>query len=92
MVYQKVCKKKYLSWEYGVYRKICHSGSLFGITRQAFKTTASMVLKFYMQVDEVAGLRNNKIQPGQESKIAAVAKIAKPLKLTFSPKPLYIFG
>ena len=35
MVNQKVCKKKYLSWVYGVGRKICHSGSLFGITRQA---------------------------------------------------------
>ena len=35
-MYQKlVCKKKYLSWVYGVDRKICHSGSLFGITRQA---------------------------------------------------------
>ena len=29
MVNQKVCKKKYLSWVYGVDRKICHSGSLF---------------------------------------------------------------
>ena len=35
MVNQKVCKKKYLSWVYGVDRKICNSGSLFGITRQA---------------------------------------------------------
>ena len=35
MVNQKVCKKKYLSRVYGVDRKICHSGSLFGITRQA---------------------------------------------------------
>ena len=26
---------KYLAWMYGVERKICHSGSLFGITRQA---------------------------------------------------------
>ena len=32
---QKVCKKKYLPWMYGVVRKICLSGSLFGITRQA---------------------------------------------------------
>ena len=32
---QKVCKKEYLSWVFGVDRKICHSGSLFGITRQA---------------------------------------------------------
>ena len=24
-----VCKKKYLSWVYGVDRKICHLGSLF---------------------------------------------------------------
>ena len=32
MVNQKVCKKKYLSWVYGLDRKICHSGSLFGIS------------------------------------------------------------
>ena len=35
VVNQNVCKKKYLSWVYGVNRKICHSGSLFAITRQA---------------------------------------------------------
>ena len=35
VVNQTVCKKIYLSWVYGVDRKICHSGSLFGITRQA---------------------------------------------------------
>ena len=35
LVSQKVCKKKYLSWVYGVDRKIRHSRSLFGITRQA---------------------------------------------------------
>ena len=35
VVNQKVCKKKYLSWVYGVDRKIRHSGSLIGITRQA---------------------------------------------------------
>ena len=35
VVNQKVCKKKYLSWMYGAVRKICHSGSLYGITRQA---------------------------------------------------------
>ena len=32
---QKVCKKKYLSWVYGVDRKIRHWVSLFGITREA---------------------------------------------------------
>ena len=31
MVNREICKKKYLSWVYGVDRKICHSGSLFGI-------------------------------------------------------------
>ena len=34
MVNQKVRKRKYLSWVYGVDRKICHSGSLLGITKQ----------------------------------------------------------
>ena len=31
---QKVCKKKYLALLFGEDRKICPSGSLFGITRQ----------------------------------------------------------
>ena len=35
VVNQKICKKECLSWVYGVDRKICHSGSLFDITRQA---------------------------------------------------------
>ena len=35
VVNQNVCMKKYLLWVYGVDRKICHSGSLFGISRQA---------------------------------------------------------
>ena len=34
MVNQKVCQKKYLSRVFGVDRKICHLGPLFGITRQ----------------------------------------------------------
>ena len=32
---QKVCKKKNLSWLFGADRKICPSGSLFGLTRQS---------------------------------------------------------
>ena len=35
VINRKMCKKKYLSWVYDVDRKIRHSGSLFGITRQA---------------------------------------------------------
>ena len=33
---QKVCKKDNLSWLVGADRKICPSGSLFGITWQSF--------------------------------------------------------
>ena len=51
-----------------------------------------MILKFYMQYDKAAGLQKNKIQAAQESNMAAVAKIAKPLKSTFPPEPLDIFG
>ena len=47
-----------------------------------------MVLKFHMQHDEAAGLQNDKIQAGRESKMADVAKIAKPPKSTLSPEPL----
>ena len=33
-----------------------------------------MVLKFHMQHDKAAGLQTDKIQAGQESNMAAVAK------------------
>ena len=39
-----------------------------------FKTIAPMVLKFHMQYDKAAGLQNDKIQAGRESKMATVAK------------------
>ena len=56
------------------------------------ETTAPMVLKFHMQHDEAAGLQNDDILPGRGSKMAAVAKIAIPIKSTFSPEPQGIFG
>ena len=51
-----------------------------------------MILKFHLQHDKAAELYKNKIQADQESNMAAVAKIAKPLKSTFPRKPLDIFG
>ena len=47
-----------------------------------------MILKFHMQHDKAAGLQKDKIQAARES----VAKIAIPLKSTFSPEPLDLFG
>ena len=44
-----------------------------------------MVLKFYMQHDQAAGLQNDKTQAGRQSKLVAVAK---PLKSTFPPEHL----
>ena len=51
-----------------------------------------MVLKFYMQHDKAAGLQNDKIKAGQESVWPLLLKIAKPLKSTFPPEPVDIFG
>ena len=51
-----------------------------------------MILKFHMQHDKAAGLQKNNGQAPRESNKAAVAKIAKPLKSTFPPEPLDIFG
>ena len=51
-----------------------------------------MILKFHMQHDKAAGLQKNKIRAARESNMAAVAKIAKPLKSTLPPEPLDIFG
>ena len=45
-----------------------HSNYLFS------ETPLPMVLKFHMQHDGAAGLQNDKIQPGRDSKNAAVAK------------------
>ena len=42
-----------------------------------------MVLKFHMQHDQTLGLQNDKIPLGREPKMAANAKIAKPIKSTF---------
>ena len=53
-----------------------HLGVLFSET---------MNFKFHMQHDQTAGL-----QPCRESKIAAILKVAKPFKLTFSPEWLRI--
>ena len=36
-----------------------------------------MVLKFHMQHNKAAGLQNDKIQAGRESKVATVAKNSK---------------
>ena len=46
-----------------------------------------MVLKYYMQHDVAAGLLNDEIQPGRESKLSAVLlKKAKLIISTFYPK------
>ena len=39
-----------------------------------------MNLKFHMKHDQTAGLQTDKIQPGQESKMATNLKNSKPLK------------
>ena len=52
-----------------------------------------MVLIFHMQHHQSAGLYSGKIQSGWESKTAAdTKKIARPLKSTFSPEWLGMFG
>ena len=58
----------------------------------SLKPLHHMVLKFHMQHDKAAGLQNNKIQVGRESIWPLLLKIAKPLKSTFPPEPLNIFG
>ena len=42
-----------------------------------------MVLKFHMQHDEAAGLQNDKIQAGRESKMTTATKNSLYLKSTF---------
>ena len=56
------------------------------------ETAAPMVLKLQMQYDEVAGHQNDKISLVENQKVALLLKKAKPLKSTFSPEPLDLFG
>ena len=63
-----------------------HSNDLFS------ETTAPMVLNFHMQHDKAAGLQNDQIPAGWESRWLLLLKIAKPLKSNFLPEPLNIFG
>ena len=52
-----------------------------------------MVLKFHMQHDKAAGLKDDEIQPGQVSIMAAVAKNSLTTKINFfSPEALDIVG
>ena len=49
-----------------------------------------MALKFHMQHDQSVGHENDKIQPGQDSKMAADAKDCKTNKSTTSAERLGI--
>ena len=49
-----------------------------------------MVIKFHMQHDQTAGLQNDKIQSGQESKMATATENNKINKLAFSPEQIQI--
>ena len=51
-----------------------------------------MNLKFYVQHDQTPGLRNGKIQPGRESKMAADTKNSKANKINIFFRLLGIFG
>ena len=57
-----------------------------------YKTVAPTVLKFYMEHDLPPGSQNYKIGLGRISKMAAITKVAKITKSTFSPEPQNIFG
>ena len=47
---QKVCKKKNLSWLFGTDRKICPSGSLFGINRRSLMMPNSRAAAIYRNI------------------------------------------
>ena len=62
-----------------------HSNGIFS------ETTATMVLKLHMQHNQTLGIKNDKIQGGRESRMAASAKIAKLIKSTFSSEWLIFY-
>ena len=47
------------------------------------KTTEAIVVKFHFKYDQTPGFQNYKFGLGQESKIAAVTKNSKNIKITF---------
>ena len=56
------------------------------------KTTEAIVVKFYLKYGQTPGFQNYKFGLGQEFKMAAITKIAKTSKSTFSPESLDIIG
>ena len=55
-------------------------------------TTEAIVVKYHLKYDQTPGFQNYEFGLGQESKMAAVTKIGKPSKSTFSPELLDIIG
>ena len=47
------------------------------------KTTEAIVVKFHLKYDQTPGLQNYKFGLGQESKMAAVTKNSKTIKINF---------
>ena len=56
------------------------------------KTTEAIVVKFHLKYDQTPRFQNYKFGLGQESKMAAITKNSKTIKITFSPEPLNIIG
>ena len=56
------------------------------------KTTEAIVVKFHLKYDQTPGFQNYQFGLGQESKMAAVTKNSKTIKINFSPEPLDIIG
>ena len=56
------------------------------------KTTDAIVVKFYLKYDQTPGFQNYKFGLGQESKMAAITKNSKNIKINFFSKPLDIIG
>ena len=47
------------------------------------KTTEAIVVKFHLKYDQTPGFQNNEFGLGQESKMAAVTKNSKTIKINF---------
>ena len=56
------------------------------------KTTEAIVVKFHLKYDQTPGFQHYKFGLGQESKMAAITKNSKTIKINFSPEPLDIIG
>ena len=69
-----------MSLTFGLFTQVSGSGPLGLLVS---KTTEAIVVKFHLKYDQIPGFQNYKFGLRQESKMAAVTKNSKTIKINF---------